>query len=139
MTGACLLAFLMGLDSTVITTAIPQITDEFHSPADVGWYGSAYLLLSCTFQPVYGRAYTHFNVRWTYFVALGAFLIGSLICGLAPTSAALVVGRALAGLGCAGVLAGNLNIVALGAPLAKRPIFISLLGATYVLWLIGGR
>lgn len=130
--GSCLGAFLVGLDSTIITTAIPRITDDFHSTADVGWYGSAYLLLACAFQPLFGRIYTHFDVRKSYFVALGSFLLGSLICGVAPSSIAVIVGRAFAGLGCAGIIAGNLNIVALSSPLATRSIYISLLGAVYV-------
>ena len=37
----CLSVFLMALDNTIIATAIPKITDQFHSLADVGWYGSA--------------------------------------------------------------------------------------------------
>lgn len=32
--------FCMALDNTIIATAIPRITDEFHSINDVGWYGS---------------------------------------------------------------------------------------------------
>jgi hypothetical protein len=36
----CLSIFLVALDSTIIATAIPQITDQFHSLNDVGWYGS---------------------------------------------------------------------------------------------------
>lgn len=31
--------FLVALDRTIIGTAIPQITDDFHSLGDVGWYG----------------------------------------------------------------------------------------------------
>ena len=36
--------FLISIDETVIVTAIPKITDDFNTIADVGWYGSAYLL-----------------------------------------------------------------------------------------------
>ena len=36
----CLAVFLMALDNSIIATAIPKITDEFHSLPDVGWYGS---------------------------------------------------------------------------------------------------
>ncbi|CAI7608067.1 unnamed protein product [Penicillium glandicola] len=36
--------FVMLLDVSIIVTAIPHITSEFHSLEDVGWYGSAYLL-----------------------------------------------------------------------------------------------
>ncbi|EFW99912.1 major facilitator superfamily transporter multidrug resistance [Grosmannia clavigera kw1407] len=36
--------FLILLDTSIVSTAIPKITDDFHSLSDVGWYGSAYLL-----------------------------------------------------------------------------------------------
>lgn len=39
----CLSVFLMALDNSIIATAIPKISDEFHSLADVGWYGSGML------------------------------------------------------------------------------------------------
>ena len=36
----CLSVFCMALDNTIISTAIPRITDQFHAIDDVGWYGS---------------------------------------------------------------------------------------------------
>lgn len=39
-----LVAFLTLLDLSIMVTAIPRITDDFHSLGDVGWYGSAFLL-----------------------------------------------------------------------------------------------
>lgn len=36
----CLAVFLMSLDNSIISTAIPKITDEFNSLGDIGWYGS---------------------------------------------------------------------------------------------------
>jgi hypothetical protein len=36
----CLAVFLFALDQTIIATAIPRITDHFHSVQDIGWYGS---------------------------------------------------------------------------------------------------
>ena len=133
--GICLSAFIVALDRTIVATAIPQITDDFHTPGDVGWYGSAYLLTSCAFQPIYGRVFKHFDVRWSFIGALGLFERGSLICGVAPNSVALIVGRAIAGLGCAGVFAGVLVIVTLSVPLAKRPVYIALVGSTCVFML----
>lgn len=129
LTGVFIAAFIAALDRTIITTAIPQITDDFASPNDAGWYGSAYLLTACAFQPLWGRAYTHFALRSTYLLALAIFEVGSLICGVAPRSAALIVGRALAGVGCGGVLAGNLNVISANVPLARRALFIGLVGS----------
>ncbi|KAM5489870.1 hypothetical protein MaudMau93_002997 [Microsporum audouinii] len=40
-TSLCLTVFLTGLDTTIIATAIPKITDEFGSVGDIGWYGAA--------------------------------------------------------------------------------------------------
>lgn len=39
--------FCVALDSTIIATAVPRITDQFHALQDVGWYGSSYLLTKC--------------------------------------------------------------------------------------------
>lgn len=45
--GLCIAVFCVALDNTIISTAIPSITDDFHALDDVGWYGSAYLLTTC--------------------------------------------------------------------------------------------
>lgn len=127
--GTCFAAFLVALDRTIVATAIPRITDDFNSPGEIGWYGSAYLLTSCAFQPIYGRVFIHFDVRWSFLVALGLFELGSLVCGAAPTSNALIVGRAIAGLGCAGIFAGCLVIISLSVPLRKRAIYTAMVGS----------
>ena len=58
----CLSVFLVALDQTIISTAIPKITDQFKSIQDIGWYGSAYLLTTTAMQPTFGRIYTVFSV-----------------------------------------------------------------------------
>jgi MFS family permease len=108
--------------------AIPFITNEFHSSDDIGWYGSAYLLTASAFQPLYGRIFTLFNMKWSYLASIGTFLIGSLVCGIAPNSLTLIIGRALAGLGSAGILTGSFVVVAHAVPLAKRPLFTAIVG-----------
>ncbi len=59
MLALCLAVFLMALDNSIIATAIPKITDQFHSLGDVGWYGSAYLLTTAALQLPFGKAYTY--------------------------------------------------------------------------------
>lgn len=53
--GLNLSVFCVGLDNTIISTAIPKITDQFHALDDVGWYASSYLLTTCAFQLVWGK------------------------------------------------------------------------------------
>lgn len=134
----CLSVFLMALDNTIIATAIPKITDHFHSIDDVGWYGSAYLLTTCAFQLMFGKFYTYFSIKWVYLTAIFIFEIGSVVCGAAPTSVALIIGRAVAGVGSAGIFSGALVIIAYAVPLVKRPIYTGLIGGMYGLASVAG-
>ena len=43
----------------------------------------------------------------------------------------LIVGRAMAGAGSAGLFGGGFTIIALTVPLRKRPIYIAMLGSLY--------
>jgi MFS family permease len=60
------------------------------------------------------------------------FLLGSLICGVAPNSISLIVGRAIAGLGSAGILTGSFIVVAHAVPLHQRPLLTGVVGLMYV-------
>ncbi|PNY28103.1 Transporter [Tolypocladium capitatum] len=123
--GLFLGVFLVALDQTIIGTAIPKITDDFGTIADVGWYGSAYLLTSTALQPTFGRFYKGFN-------------LGSLLCAVAQSSAALVGGRAVAGVGVAGIFSGALVIMAFTVPLRKRPLAFGLFGAVWAIAFVVG-
>ncbi|EAS31810.3 drug:H+ antiporter-2 [Coccidioides immitis RS] len=129
--GLSLAVLLVALDNTIITTAIPTITNHFKALDDVGWYGSSYLLTTCAFQLVFGKVYTFFPVKWVFLTAIGIFEIGSVVCGAAPSSEALIIGRAVAGMGASGIFSGALVIVAYTVPLEKRPIYNGLFGGMY--------
>ena len=93
--GLCLSVFCTALDNTIVATAVPRITDDFNSLQDVGWYGSAYLLTTSTFQLFYGKLYSQFSIKTVYLCAVSIFELGSLICGVAPSSTVLIVGVSL--------------------------------------------
>ncbi|KAI9720901.1 MAG: hypothetical protein M1828_005471 [Chrysothrix sp. TS-e1954] len=134
----CLSVFLMALDNTIIGVAIPRITDHFHSLDDVGWYGSAYFLTTCGFQLFFGKVYTFYSIKWTYLSAIGFFELGSLICGAAPSSKALIVGRAIAGVGAAGLFNGAILVIVHTVPLRKRPTYTGLIGGMYGIASVAG-
>jgi EmrB/QacA subfamily drug resistance transporter len=134
----CLAVFLMSLDNAIIATAIPKITDQFNSLSDVGWYGSAYMLTTAALQLLFGRLYTFFTIKWMYLAAIAIFELGSLICGVAPNSIALIIGRAVAGIGSAGIFSGSLIILAYSVPLEKRPMFTGLIGSMYGISSVSG-
>ncbi|XXG96274.1 hypothetical protein Hte_002555 [Hypoxylon texense] len=113
-------------DNVVVTKAIPRITDEFNSLADVGWYASAYQFGSAAPQPLAGKIYTHFKLKWSFLAFFAVFELGSIICGAAVSSVMLIVGRAVAGLGAAGIINGAIIIISGCAPLEKRAGLIGL-------------
>jgi MFS family permease len=87
--------------------------------------------------------YMFFPKKLVYLVYIGVFELGSLVCALAPNSNALIVGRAVSGLGASGIFAGSLIIVATIAPLQKRPLLTGItngsFGASQIIGpLIGG-
>ncbi|CRK24645.1 hypothetical protein BN1708_018117, partial [Verticillium longisporum] len=97
---------------TIVATAIPKITDEFGGIEDVSWYGAAFFMANGGFQSSWGKAYKYFSLKWTFLAAVFVFELGSLVCGAAPTSTALIIGRAIAGLGAAGLGTGAYTIIA---------------------------
>ena len=92
-------------------------------------YGSAYFLTSCSFQLFFGKLYTFFPIKWVFLIVLGIFELGSLICAVAPTSEALIVGRAVAGVGSSGVFTGAMLIIAHSVPLAKRSVYTAMIAS----------
>ncbi|PKX89365.1 MDR family MFS transporter [Aspergillus novofumigatus IBT 16806] len=123
--------FLVSLDRLIISPAIPQITDEFHSAGDIGWYGTAYLLTNCAFQLLFGKIYTVFSIKATFVTSIVLFEVGSALCGAAPNSIGFILGRTIAGLGSGGISAGAMTILVYALPLHKRPKYQGAFGAVF--------
>ena len=71
-------------------------------------------------------------------MALAIFEIGSAVCGAAPNSTSLIIGRAVAGLGSAGIFSGAILIVANTVPLRKRPTYMGMIGGMYGIASVAG-
>ena len=73
------------------------------------------------------------NGKWTFLSGLFIFELGSLICGVAPSSSVLIVGRAIAGTGGAGIVTGSYVLVTQAIPKQKRPLYAGIIGMMFVL------
>ncbi|KAH8835028.1 major facilitator superfamily domain-containing protein [Flagelloscypha sp. PMI_526] len=123
--------FLASLDMTIVATAIPRVTDEFHGLDKVSWYGAAFFLTNGAFTPSWGKAYKYFPLKSTFLLAIFIFEVGSLVCGAAPNPVALIVGRAIAGIGASGIGTGAFTIIAFVAEPQKRATFTGIIGISY--------
>ncbi|OTA91517.1 hypothetical protein M434DRAFT_342951 [Hypoxylon sp. CO27-5] len=132
---ACLFfgQFLIALDTNVINVALPNISSDFKALQDVAWYGNAYLLTITALQPVYGSMYKYFRTDVVYRISILIFEVGSTLCAAAVGSNMFIVGRAIAGLGAAGVLQGGLSIISQVVTLEKRPLYMGVVISVFII------
>ena len=65
--------FLVTIDTTIISVAIPTISTDFKALHDVGWYGSAYLMTLTAFQPTMSKIYKIFSPKMAYIASIALF------------------------------------------------------------------
>jgi MFS family permease len=75
--------------------------------------------------------YGQFDPKWLYIICVLGFEIGSAVCGAAPSMNALIIGRAIAGLGGAGMYLGVVMLLSIFTTQAERPAYFAMLGGTF--------
>lgn len=136
--GVALMVLLFALDLTVVATALPTITSQFHDEALYGWVFSAYSIPVTTTTLLYGRMTDIIGRRRLFIIAVLGFLAGSILCGLAQSMLQLVIFRAVQG-----VFAGAIFPLAIGTiadifPIEKRAQGFAIVPTMYALAAILG-
>ena len=92
--------FMDGLDSSIISTSLPQMAESFAvSPPQMSAAITSYLISLAIFIPVSGWIADRFGARLVFCSAIGFFTLGSVLCGLSETLTQLVLSRVLQGFG----------------------------------------
>lgn len=104
--GAITLAVLViGLDSTVLSVALPTLATAFHaSESDLQWFASGYLLVLAAAMLPAGLLGDRFGRKKVLLFAMALFSFGSVACAFAPTASAFIVARMVLGLAGAGII-----------------------------------
>jgi MFS family permease len=110
--GVLLPVFMGSNDQVVLASALPTIGGEIGHLHDLPWLITVYLLAATAATPLYGKISDIHGRRFTLRIAIGLYLLGSLVCALAPGFWTLIVGRTLHGLGGGGLT--SLGMVVLG-------------------------
>jgi MFS family permease len=87
---------------------------------------------------MWGKLYKYLSAKVVYLVAMALYLIGSVVAASAPNSTALIVARAIQGLGCAGTLSGSVLIINYVAEPSRQPMLIGLWMGVFMLSTIVG-
>lgn len=77
------------------------------------------------------KLFGQFNNKHLFIAGVIIFEAGSALCGAAPTIAVLIIGRALCGVGGAGIYLGALNLLSVLTTEAERPVYLSFIGLTW--------
>jgi MFS family permease len=96
--------FLAALDQTIVATALPTIGRQFGDVSSLSWIITAYLLASTAVAPVFGTLSDIYGRRVTIVTSMSLFIVGSVLCAVAPNMTVLIIARGLQGLGGGGIL-----------------------------------
>src|ERR1700739_1913786 len=96
--------FLAALDQTIVATALPTIGRQFQDVSSLSWVITAYLLASTAVAPVFGTLSDIYGRRAMIITAMSLFIVGSILCAVAPSMPVLILARGLTGLGGGGIL-----------------------------------
>jgi EmrB/QacA subfamily drug resistance transporter len=100
-------ATMSALDISIVNIALPTIRREFGVRLSlVEWVSISYMIVLAIALPIVGRLADIFGRSRLYNVGFAVFVVGSAVCGLAPTAEILIVARALQAVG-AGLLQAN--------------------------------
>lgn len=129
---------LAALDSTIVSTAVPQIVGDLGGFSVFSWLFSGYLLAVTVTLPVYGKLSDTFGRKPVLIAGASLFLAGSLLCAVAWNMGALIAFRILQGLG-GGALQGTVQTLAADLyPLKDRPKIQSKLSTVWAVSAVAG-
>ncbi|KAF8509602.1 major facilitator superfamily domain-containing protein [Hysterangium stoloniferum] len=148
--GLLLCFFLPDLDQLILTTAIPQIVNEFGALSEViipekviagniptrprlqiSWIPNAYFLTMASFMIIFGQLLNLLPIKYVIMASIVVFELGSLLCGIASSMNFLLFGRGVAGIGAAGLFVCIIAAISQIATLEKRATLLGIGGATF--------
>src|SRR3954471_13301166 len=141
----CAVYFMVILDAAIVRVAIPSIERDLQMSSEgLQWVANAYMLTFGALLLLGGRMADLLGRRRLFLGGLALFTLASLLCGLAPSGSALIVFRAVQGLGAAAMTPAALSTLMTTFPEgSERNKAIGAWGAIGGLgatmgWVIGG-
>ena len=113
----CLGFFMVLLDASIVTVALPTIQADLHANlSDLQWVVDAYTLPFAALLLTAGTLGDRFGRKRIFLGGLVLFLLGSLLCGFAPTLGWFLFGRVVQGVGGAALSPGSLSVLVSAFP-----------------------
>ena len=108
----CLAVFMVAVDGTVISVAVPSITHELNpSYNEILWIGDIYSFVLAGLLLTMGNVGDRIGRKRLLLISAVAFGAASAVAAVAPTAALLIVARALQGVAGAGLMPSTLALL----------------------------
>jgi EmrB/QacA subfamily drug resistance transporter len=133
-----LVLLLASLDQTIVSTALPTIVGDLGGIEHLSWVVTSYLLASTIAGPLYGKLGDLYGRKGILQVAIGIFLLGSVLCGIAQNMAELIAFRALQGLGGGGLMVTTFAVIGDVVPPRERGRYSGYFGGVFGLSTVVG-
>jgi EmrB/QacA subfamily drug resistance transporter len=124
--------FLAVVDQTIVATALPAMAAELGSVGRISWVVVAYLVATTVAAPVYGQLRDVVGGKRMMFVALGIFIVASLLCASSTSIEMLTITRILQGLGGGGLMTLSQALIGEAIPPRERARYQGYLAAIMV-------
>ncbi|KAJ2517993.1 hypothetical protein H4217_003609 [Coemansia sp. RSA 1939] len=131
--GLSLVMFLVCAAETVYNEILGTVMSELGSTLFAQWIAAAFLLTCVMVQPVWVKLAEKFGRLWPLLASVAIFMVFSVMVGAAQSMVALCVGRALQGVGGAGMMPLSLVVLTDILSPGERGVYIGFLGAVIVL------
>jgi EmrB/QacA subfamily drug resistance transporter len=129
---------LASLDQTIVATALPTIVSDLGGLHLYSWAFTAYVLAMTVTLPLYGKLGDIYGSKPLFVAAIGIFLAGSVLCGLAWGMPELIAFRALQGVGAGGLFALSHATIGRIIPPRSRGRWQGLVAVTFAVGSIAG-
>lgn len=112
--------FLASTGNTIVTTALPKIVSDLGGLTYISWVVTSFLLASTVGAPIAGKLGDMYGRKVVLQCAIGVFLVGGLLCGVAGSMTMLILGRFVQGLGGGALIVVSMAVVADVLPPRER-------------------
>lgn len=121
--------FIAILNQTLMITAIPPIMDEMNITANSAqWLTTVFMLVNGIMIPISAFLLERFTTRQLFISAMSIFVVGTVVCGIAPNFAILLLGRVIQSIGAGVMLPLMTTVFLLIFPINKRGAAMGLVG-----------
>jgi EmrB/QacA subfamily drug resistance transporter len=129
---------LASLDGSIVGPALPRIVSDLGGLSHLSWVVTAFALASTASTPLYGKLSDQYGRRPAFFVSIGLFLLGSMLCGAAHSMAWLIGARAIQGLGAGGLVTLSQTTIADVVPPRERGRYQGNIASVFAVCSIAG-